>query len=314
MSKVSFKCVLLSFFLLSTQLLISDTKMDLIVEEYNEKVDKLADVFKTKKSKCKKDTIKKLEALKKQNMQKGDLDSANTIQKKLKQLKGESTEALNEADNSPYEFVFDNVPPPPGTSPVSKKDIRRFRRVNSPTELHKALKTLNPAYQENGKIEVEDGQIVEVKLTNCNIVNIAPLAGLKYLRNVEIGNNLIWDISPLKNLKLSGLSINRTDVRDLNVIKGMKLIWLDISYTKIDDISLLKKMPLEYLSMAGCIFIKDISPIEKSKDLKELILPAQALDMDISFLKKFKHLEFIDDKWQENKKSTKQFWKELRAR
>ena len=41
------------------------------------------------------------------------------------------------------------------------------------------------------QIEVEDGQIVEINLENCNIINIAPLAGLKYLRSVQIGNNLM---------------------------------------------------------------------------------------------------------------------------
>lgn len=277
MSNFNLKCVLLSFCLLSTQLLISDTKMDFIIEGYNEKIDKLSYLLETKKAKYKKDTIKKLEALMKQKMQRGDLDSANKVQKKLKELQGKSTELLNETDSSPSELAFDSVPPPPGTPPVSKKDIRKFRRVKSPIGLHKALKALNSAYQEDGKIEVEDGQIVEVNLENCNIINIAPLAGLKYLRNVQIGNNLIWDISPLKNLKLSGLSLSRTDVRNLDVIKGMKLYWLDISYTKIDNISLLKKMPLKILYMSGCIFIKDLSPIEKSKDLKELLLPAQAL-------------------------------------
>jgi len=314
MSNFNLKSVLLLFCLLSTQLLISDTKMDLIIERYNEKIDKLSELLKSKKSKYKKDTIKKLESLMKQKMQKGDLDSANEVQKKLKQLQGKSTELLNEADNSPSVLAFDSVPPPPETPPVSKKDIRKYRRVKSPMGLHKALKALNPAYQENGKIEMEDGQIVEVNLESCNIINIAPLAGLKYLQSVQLGNNLIWDISPLKNLKLSGLTLNNTDVRNLDAIKGMKLHWLNISYTKIDDISLLKKMPLSVLSMAGCIFIKDLSPIKKSKNLKELRLPSQALDMDISFLKKFKKLEFIDTKWREDKKSAKQFWKEQRVR
>ena len=314
MKNFSFKCILLSFCLLSTQLLISDSKVDSIINSYNEKLDKLSDLFKNKKGKYKKETIKKLETLMKQKMQKGDLDSANMIQKKLKQLQGETLELFNETDDDPSELAFDAIPPPPGTPPVSKKDIRRAKRIKTPTGLHKALKALNPAYQENGEIEVEDGQIVEVNLDGCNIINIAPLAGLKYLQNVQIGDNLIWDISPLKNLKLSGLSISRTDVRDLKVLKGMKLRWLDISNTKINDISLLKKMPLKSLSLAGCVFITDLSPIEKIKNLKGILLPTQALDMDISFLKKFKKLEFIDTKWRDDKKSAKQFWKEMRAR
>ena len=307
--------LLLLFLFSSIQLLMADKQLDLIVESYNEKIEKLSKSYTSKKSKYKDEILKKLEALKKQKMQKGDLDSANTVQKKIRRLQGEHFDRSH-AGNTSDGMDFAATPPPPGTPPVSKKDIRKYKKVKTPEDIHKALKALNPVYQGNGKCEIEDGQIVEIDLNSCNIVNIAPLAGLKYVHSINLSDNPLWDLSPIKNLNLTGLSLGRTDVRNIDVLKGMKLYWLDVSYTKIQDISVLKKMPLHSLELHGCIFIRDFSPLAKSKELEKLILPLQAKDMDISALKKLKKLQYIDTEWKEDnkKKTATQFWKELRAR
>lgn len=290
---------------------MADKQLDAILETYNDKVGKLTKSYKEKKSKYKVEVIKKLEAYKKLKMQKGDLETANELQKKIKTIKGEPQESAAEA-NVAVGWDFNSTPPPPDSPGATKQEIRKFKRVRSPEDLHKALKKLNHSYQGNGRFETEDGRIVEVNLENCNIVNIAPLAGLKYAHTIELGGNPLWDLSPIKSLNLSGLSLHNTDVRDLEAVKNMKLHWLNISKTKIKNIAVVKKMPLTSLSMQACIFISDFTSIGKCKELEELILPPQALDMDIEFLKKLKKLRFIDTEWRDNKKPATQFWKEMR--
>lgn len=290
----------------------ADKQLDSAVTDYNEKVKKLAKAYQVRKSKYKEELLKKLELLKKAKMKKNDLEGANSINNKISQLKGE-------IDTPPTGIgvlsEIGNVPPPPGTPAVNRKDIRKFKKAKSPEEVHKALKALNPGYQMNGRFETEDGRIVQVHLENCYITNIAPLAGLKQVHTVEIGENpLLWDLSPLKGLNLTGLSIRNTDARDLEAVKNMRLEWLGMSNTKIKDISPIKKMPLTNLSMSGCLLINDISPLKKCKEIEELILPVQALDMDIDFLKKFKRLRVIDTRWREQPRSTAQFWKDRATR
>jgi len=304
--------LLLLFLFSSMHFLMADKQLDMIMESYNDKVVRLEKSYENKKSKYKEDVLKKLESLKKQKMMREDLDEANNVQQIIKKLQGEPLGNISDNDIG---LDFDLTPPPPGTPPVSKQEKRKFKRLKTPEELHKALKSLNPVYQGNGIFELEDGKIVKVNLESCYIVNIAPLAGLKYVRNVEIGSNPFWDLSPLKKLNLNGLSIGNTDVRNLDALKDMKLNWLNITNTKIKDISVLKKMPLTHLLLQGCIFIDDFSPLEKCRDLEEITLPPQAKDSNIDFLKKFKKLKFIDNQWRgNNKKTATQFWKEIRAK
>lgn len=294
--------------------LIADKQLDSTLNDYNEKVKRLTKSFQSRKAKYKEDLMKKLEIIKKSKMQKGDLDEALAIDKKIKQLKGQ-LEDVPESEQIREAAGIGGAPPPPGTQPVNRKDVRKYKKAKSPAEVNKALKALNPGYQMNGRFETEDGRIVQVNLENCYITNIAPLAGLKQVHTIELGDNpLLWDISPIKSLKLIGLSLYNTDVRNLDAVKNCRLEWLNITNTKIKDISPIKRMPLTTLSMGGCLLIQDLSPLEKCKELQELILPVQALDMDIDFLKKFKHLRVIDTRWRDDPRSKEQFWKDKAAR
>lgn len=297
---------------LMTSSLWADKQLDALITDYNEKVKKLSKSYQSQKNKYKGVLLKKLELMKKSKMQKGDLEGANAVNKKIKQLQGE-VDSSPDADTIVDTGIGD-APPPPGTPPVSKKDIRKYKKAKSPEDVHKALKALNPAYQMNGRFETEDGRIIEINLEDCGVSNIAPLAGLKQLQSVNLGGNPIWDLSPLKSLNLTGIGIWGTDVRDLEQLKNMRLEWLSMANTKIKDISPVKKMPLHHLSMQGCIFIRDFTPIKNCKELRELGLPKQALDMDIDFLKKLKRLRNITTNFDDEGKTAAQFWKEKAAR
>ena len=297
------------FFSLTFSVTAADKRLEAIIAAYADKVNKSAKDYESRKNKYRRETIKKLSLLKKSRMQKGNLEGANDVEKVMKKLKDESSTPSSSST------ALGTAPQPPAAPGAGRKNIRKYRKAKSIEEVNKALKALNPGYQMNGRFETEDGRIVLVNLDNCYITNIAPLAGLKQLHTVEIGDNhLLWDISPLKGKNLHGLSIYNTDVRNLDAVKNCRLDWLNMTNTKIKDISDLKKMPLINLQMGGCLLIDDISPIEKCKELEELIIPVQALDMDIKFLKKFKRLRILDTRFRPQQKTVEQFWEDIKRR
>ncbi len=288
----------------------SDKELESAMAAFTDKMSQLAESYEASQKKTVEETLAALENLRKQRLQKSDEEGTASVQKAMDQIREEFPDVLA---GSPFGFEL-APPPPPGTPPVETKEIREFKRLKTPNEVHRALKSLNPAYTGTGNFTVTEGSIVNANLEYCNLVNIAPLAALRELRSLDLGGNPLWDLSPIKNLNITGLGIYGTDVRSLEDVKKFKLTWLGISNTKIKDISSVSRMPLTHLTMSGCIFIEDLSPLKKCTGLRELVLPPQAKDMDIEFLKKFKDLEFIDFKWSKEKKPAAQFWKELKLK
>ena len=85
-----------------------------------------------------------------------------------------------------------------------------------PEEAHAALKTSNPNYNERGKFEVEDGQIVEADLANTGVANLAALKGLPLrMLNLRLCRG-VRDLSPLKGAPLKHLVIQGTPVAVIN--------------------------------------------------------------------------------------------------
>ncbi|MBN1863276.1 MAG: hypothetical protein JW808_00075 [Victivallales bacterium] len=294
--------------LMAADISAADKEIDSVLGSLNGRMSKLAESHEASQKKILDETMGALDELRKQRLKKTDEEGAARVQEAMDQIREEFPEVLA---GGPFGFVPAPLPPPE-TPPVEIKQIRSFKRLKTPNEVHKALKSLNPAYTETGRFVVEEGRIVEANLEYCNLINIAPLAALRDLRELNLGGNPLWDLSPIKNLKLTGLGIYGTDVRDLEDVKKFKLSWLGMSNTKIKDIAPVAKMPLTHLNIHNCIFIEDISPLKKCTGLRELTLPFQARNMDIEFLKKFKDIEFIDFTWSEKKKPASQFWKELK--
>jgi hypothetical protein len=299
-----------AFCIIASGISADDREVEAVTGSFKDRMTKLAESHETMQKKILEETMAALDTLRKQRLKKSDEEGAAKAQEAMDEIRAEYPDIL-----AGGAFGFELAPPPPpGTPPAETKEIRSFKRLRTPNEVHRALKSLNPAYTETGRFVVEEDRIVEAYLDSCNLVNIAPLAAMRDLRTLDIGGNPLWDLSPIKNLNLTGLGIYSTDVRNLEDVKKFKLTWLGISNTKIKDISSVSRMPLTHLNMCGCIFIEDISPLKKCTGLRELTLPPQARNMDIEFLRKFKDLEFLDFKWSENKKPASQFWKELKVK
>ncbi|MBN4074108.1 protein kinase, partial [bacterium AH-315-E10] len=89
-----------------------------------------------------------------------------------------------------------------------------------------ALKATNPGY---------DGQRSIFTVTNGKLTSIS------------CWNQPIKDISPLKGLPLTALTLNSTNVTDLSPLKGMPLTTLNLYHTQVSDLKPLKGMPLTNL-------------------------------------------------------------------
>jgi hypothetical protein len=268
-----------------------------IMDGYKGKLSALQAAAEKQRLKVLDDTIKKLKALKSLKMRGGHLDAANAADARIKELERK--------DSSGGGGELGGLPPPPeaaSSSGASHGKKKRFRKPKNPEELKKELMAVNRGYDgRGGRFDIDEGVIVEVELDGCNIVDLGPIANLKYLRSLYLADNPFWDLTPISKLHLRYLNLRRTNVSDLTPIKGMQLVYLDISKTNVRDISVLKGMPLVTLRMEGDVFISDLSPLKKSRMLKTFILPPHVFEMDIDFAKKFKDLKVIDTRVRANK-------------
>ena len=79
-------------------------------------------------------------------------------------------------------------------------------------------------------------KLKSLTLNRCNLSGIAPLANATGLTKLDLTNNAIGDLTPLKPLQdLKDLSLGHNAVKDLTVISGLSLLeHLDLSYNSIE--------------------------------------------------------------------------------
>jgi len=147
--------------------------------------------------------------------------------------------------------------------------------------LHAAIREVNPGYSGNGEFQIDDGKVTAVRLAQCGVTNITPLAGMELamldlqacpvqsieavkgmpLQALFLDSTVVEDLSPLKgNATLQQLYIDRTNVKDLSPLKGMPISVLNLVGTRIGDLSALSGMPLRQLWLTDCK-ISDVSPL-----------------------------------------------------
>lgn len=168
----------------------------------------------------------------------------------------------------------------------------------TPEELNNMLTTANPDYKGNANIQVNFNRITGIDLSQCpEVKDITPLKGLK-LTHLTIRSPDLTDISALERMPLLQLFL-QANVEDISPLKGMQLKALHIESKHLTDISVLEKMPLEQLFLGGEITdisvlkgmkltglyianarISDISVLE-GMPIQRLYLPESVSDIDI---------------------------------
>ena len=131
----------------------------------------------------------------------------------------------------------------------------------------------NPGF--DGKffpLKIEAGDVAEFGFDSENVTDISPVRALTGLRSLHcsvwrqeaLGKGPITDLSPLKGMKLTHLTIRGTMVSDLSPLKDMKLTSLHFGVTKVADLSPLRDMPLTDLHFE-VTQVSDLSPLKGMK-------------------------------------------------
>lgn len=127
------------------------------------------------------------------------------------------------------------------------------------------LKEMNPKF--NGKIshKIVNDVVAELAFSADGIVELAPVRALPGLQTLLCsgsgpGRSNLFDLSPLKGLKLTALGINHTRVSTLEPLRGMPLTHLYCSSTSVSDLKPLAGMRLQTLHCSSEA-LSDLSPL-----------------------------------------------------
>jgi serine/threonine protein kinase/Leucine-rich repeat (LRR) protein len=112
-----------------------------------------------------------------------------------------------------------------------------------------------------------------------HVSDLAPLAGAP-LTYLDISYNQISGLKPLAAcLKLQRLFLSHTAVNDLEPLAKLRLKELDFSDTNVTGLSPLRDQPLQKLKMDNT-FVSDFSPLATSFALEEIVIPADAMNVE----------------------------------
>jgi hypothetical protein len=156
---------------------------------------------------------------------------------------------------------------------------------------------------------------------DVNLDSNALLSDLTLLRGVPISalslnTTSVSDLTPLRGSALTMLNLSNSPVADLSPLQGLPIAKLYLRNTLVTDLTTLREMPLTALFLANCKLLTDLSPIEDCKGLTMLTLPPRA--KDIEFLRTLPKVERISFKEALTNPSlptqtTAEFWKEYDA-
>ena len=110
-------------------------------------------------------------------------------------------------------------------------------------------------------------------LDDSNFSDLSIFSGMKLHELWLAGCAHVTDLSPLRDMQLKVLNLNRTSVSDLKPLAGM---------------------PLLDLSLDSCTKITDFRPLMECVSLEKLVLPRNAKNID--FLRKHPQLKFLSNK------------------
>ncbi|MFI4851734.1 MAG: protein kinase [Gimesia chilikensis] len=145
-----------------------------------------------------------------------------------------------------------------------------------------AMKNLTHLTVVNHPQLTEIGPLQNLKLKNLELsnTNVSDLSSLRKLplERLDLNGTMVTDLSPLAEMKsLNALELRTTAVSDLSSLKGLPLTDLFLSHTPVSDLSPLEGMPLVNLDFSSTN-VTDLAPL-KSMPLEVLRLNSQTSDL-----------------------------------
>ena len=158
-------------------------------------------------------------------------------------------------------------------APSWERTVAAMRPEKQVKAVAQRLKDLNPDCDPTVPHKIEGDAVTEIEIGK-HVTDISPLralASLKSLKCTQASGEGLSDLSPLKGLRLTSLTLDRTQVTDLTPLKDMKLTYLRIVASPVSDLSPLRDMKLTFLTLDGTQ-VTDLSP------LKDMPLTTLSLD------------------------------------
>jgi len=154
------------------------------------------------------------------------------------------------------------------TNPIFKKwvkDVGAMSAENQMAAVVAKLINFNAGFDGRETPKIENGVVTELHFSSDHVFDISPLRALVGLRALYCGggspgSGMLFDLSPLRGMPLTGLKCSWSQVSDLSPLEGMRLTYLDCGGTQVRDLSPLRGMPLTGLWCGGTQ-VSDLSPL-----------------------------------------------------
>ena len=134
-------------------------------------------------------------------------------------------------------------------------------------------------------------QVIQEKLSlpDCS----STMAKLPTLNSLDLSKSKLSDIRPLKEAKkIRVLLLNNNLITDLSPIRDLSLRWLDISYNPIFELESLSGIHTLETLWASFMDVKDIGALKGMKNLKYVSLEHNSI-RDVSVFSSIKTVEFL---------------------
>ncbi|MBF0710611.1 MULTISPECIES: leucine-rich repeat domain-containing protein [unclassified Gemella] len=185
---------------------------------------------------------------------------------------------------------------PFSSNQVDKSEEVQIRDLNLKQALLEYYRFhIDKNYNEN---KITKGMLEKFTSLSLPWSNIFVLDGLEHavnLKNLNLSNNFIEDLSPIKDLKnLEDLNINNNKIKDAKIISELKnLKKLAIAKNNISNLEFLKDIHLEELDIASNGILKNYLDSELHIDKLRSIKVSRVGIENLNFLKNAKNLESI---------------------
>lgn len=159
------------------------------------------------------------------------------------------------------------------------------------------MKRLNPGFAGNVQSVVDGEVVTELKFETTSVTDLTPIAKLTKLRSLlacgpyySTIKGQLSDLTPLRGLSLTHLSIDNNSVSNIDPVRGMPLVSFSAIGCAVTDLSPLAECPLETLMLwnGKC---SDLRPFSKMP-LKWLNVGGTGLFIDLTPLEGMP-LEFL---------------------
>jgi hypothetical protein len=242
-----------------------------------------------------------------------------------------SIKTLEGINNKPAQKFWQEAEAHQAAFEMWRKNVAGLRADKQVEAVVKKLKEMNPGF--DGKVappRIENGVVRHFQFGTDQVTDLSPVRALQGLKSLGCqgsgpGAGKLIDLSPLRGMRLTALSLYHNPVADLWPLRGLPLTYLNCSHTRVADLAPLKNMKLTGLC---CHYspVADLAPLRgmsltsvycqgtKVADLAVLKgMPLQELmcdfkpERDAKLLRSIKTLEKINDK------PAKEVWKAVDA-